>query len=185
MENKAPPNDVEGIFKKIIEGERSADLISLEVNESFASPQLAYNRKTRHGLIRLPWHHDLRVMAEWIAHEYGHFEYYQLHPLKKFEVVINTYIRLERTPEFVASVVRKLYYLIYWPVRMKRELYAHQTSIRLIKKIGLSLDVFELSQKALSELVPPWPKYDFVENYFRHRMQLAQKKYVKAAQGIY
>ena len=183
LDVKVPPN-VAKIFKEIVRGEPWADRISYEVDERWTSNHLVYKPDSRRGCVRFPPHPDVLVIASWIAHEGGHFDYYEHNSPKKIRIFIEWVIRSERIPSFVSIILRQLYTLFFWSARMRREIYAHEVEIKLLKKAGYSLKAVERGDQASDELIPFKPRLALVERLFQHQMQKTQNRLTLAALSI-
>ncbi len=174
-------NSAEDIFRRIVIGEPWADRIELEVNERWLCPHMAYAPDSGQGLVRMPPHEDPLVVAGWIAHEIGHFEDFQQRRPSSIMAGIEQIIRSRRVPPLIQGLVRKIYYLLFWRERMRREIYAHGAEIRFLRKIGFSLEATTRSDEASDLLTPPMPYYGRLERLFLSRMQKAQDAMTRAA----
>lgn len=183
---KSPPVvdlDVEGLFRKIIAGEPWANRISYESDDQCLSPHLAYSSKSRVGCIRFPPQNNLLKIAAVFAHEGGHLEEFDLNPPKRLAIIIESFICSEKYPPFIKVIVRMVYFLVFWRKKMKRELYAHQVAVRLLKKIGLMQAIFYLNNDVEGAILK-WPWYEVVVHCFNVRLKKAQDKITQTAQSM-
>jgi hypothetical protein len=163
------------IFDRVVANEPWAGRITIEIDDEWLCPHLAYADVSRRGRVRMPPHDDPLVLAGWIAHEVGHFEDFQYRRPSRTMGRIEQVIRSERVHPIIQAVVRKLYYLIFWRERMRREIYAHRAEIRFLKKAEFSLDATIRSDEASDKIAPPMPYSGFVEKLFSTRMIRAQE----------
>jgi len=170
------------LFEQIIQGEDWANRVSLDINKCWLTPHLAYSSKSHVGCVRFPPHRDMLATAEWIAHECGHLEDFDHNSPNKLATNIERFIRSEKAPSFIISLVRKIYYLVFWKERMRKESSAHRTSFRLLKKVGVSIDAYQNSVIAYDELISPWSWYDFIERVFQNRVQKGKDEFIKFAE---
>jgi len=164
-----------------VKGEKWAKRLDFNLSDRWTSPHLAYNTRERRGCVRVPPYGDEHSMASWISHEAGHMECYDENPPCRLRSKIEKVIRSDRMPSIIQAIVRKLLYLIFWRSRMREELCAHKTEIRLLQKIGMPLEAVHRGDEEADKLIPVVPWSGFIERLFKNRMQKAQDALTAAA----
>jgi hypothetical protein len=181
MKNQIPLDQIDELFKRISDSEPWADKISFKVVKRLSSPYLEYHPELHDGIVYLPPYDNLQVIAEAICHEIGHFIDGENNPPRKLDLAINEFIQPTGTLNILRKVVTQFYLVVFWRLRMNRELCAHQEAIKLVKKINMPLSIFQETLDAERQLTTPTSRYNIILKCFQRRLRINKDRITLAA----
>ena len=173
--------EITQLYRTLTAGEKWSGHLSLEVSRQILRPHLAFDPDDQTGRVRIPPHHDRLVVASWIAHESGHFEWFQENQSPAFLDWLEDKVRAISTPPWQQKLLRNFTYLWYWRLRLREELYAHSVELRLLKKAGVSLAAVQRGDLAIDELTPTTVHNGPIQRWFQHTMQKRQDSLTQEA----
>jgi hypothetical protein len=183
MGNKAPPDYLDELFKKISYGEPWVGKVTYQVHKRLKTPHFEYRPELHTGIVHLPQFDDYGVLAGWICHECGHFVELEEAPPGKLDQIFNELVNLPKLPRLLRRILVELYCLIFWLPRMRHELNAHREMIRLLQKIDVPLTYAQKSWEASEQLSSPYVRIGPILRRFQKRLKKLEDRMTQAAQN--
>lgn len=181
LETPLTLQEITRLYRTLTAGEKWSGRLYLEVSRQILRPHLVFYPDDHTGRVRIPPHHDRLVVASWIAHESGHFEWFQENQSPAFLDWLEDKASVSSIPLWQQKFLRNFAYLWFWRLRLREELYAHSVELRLLKKAGVSLDAVQRGDLAIDELTPTTVRNGPIQRWYQRTMQRRQNSLTQEA----